>query len=251
MHKVLIATPLIALALSACGPRNSHIPRPVPPTPPPAPVAEAPEPEPEPEPEPPPEAPEVTIAAIVTQQVADFAKWQAAFDAEAEQRKAASIVGHSVSQAADNPKQVTVYLAATDPTALGAFLESEEHKKVTADAGVKGDPRVTLLTPTEDSTVSEPDLAGAIIVQEVADFAAWKEKFDTSTDAQEAAGIVGHSIGQDPENANLVIVYLQAKSADELKKYTGSKDMKKVNKEAGVKGTPQVTIVKIGPWTEY
>ena len=83
--------------------------------------------------------------AIVRHEVRDYAAWKAAFDAHAEARAAAGIVGHAVNRSQLNPNVVIVYLQAPSIEALQAFMAAPDLKETMQSAGVVAPPDVTFV----------------------------------------------------------------------------------------------------------
>jgi hypothetical protein len=141
-----------------------------------------------------------------------------------------------------------VYLAANDAERLSAFLSSHDMMAAMRDAGVKGPPSIAMITPVEDKTVKDRPLAGVIVRHEVRDFDTWKRAFDGDGDARNQAGVIGHAVNRSVKNPNLVVVYLQAESVDELRAFAERPELKAAMKAAGVLGAPDISFVTGGVW---
>jgi hypothetical protein len=197
------------------------------------------------EPTPAPAAEGITpFAAVVSHKVADFDKWKVGFDAHAEARKGAGIMGHHVNQAADDPNMVSIYFPMMTTEKFTEMLASEDLKKVMKEAGVESEPTVHMMKPVDGEPVLDRELFGAIVMHEVEDYAAWRTKFDAHADARAKAGVVGWAVNQAADNENMIIVLLQAEKAEELTAFMGTEDLKKAMAEAGVKGEPKVQMIK-------
>ncbi len=188
-----------------------------------------------------------TTAAVVTHEVESYERWKAAFDAHAPARKSAGITTAHINRDVQNPNQVSIYLAGTDAAKLGAFLESRDLANTMLDAGVKGPPSIAPITPVEDKTVKRAT-AAVIVRHAVKDYATWKRAFDDDQPARTAAGILGHAVNRHAKDANMVIVYLQADSIDQLHTFTSSPALKATMKNAGVEGAPVLSFVQGGTW---
>ena len=84
-------------------------------------------------------------AAIVRHEVADYAAWKRGFDAHAEARARAGVIGHAVNVSAENPNLVVVYLQAESLDALRAFASSADVKEVMKAAGVISAPEISFV----------------------------------------------------------------------------------------------------------
>lgn len=189
-----------------------------------------------------------SVAAVVTHEVNDYATWKRAFDEHAGSRKSAGIVGTHINISADNPNVVSVYLAAADIGSLRAFLGSEDLKATMTRAGVKGPPTVSVITPVEDATVRDRALPGVIVVHRVAAYDAWKKAFDGDASARSAAGIIGHAVNRSVDDPNVVVVYLQSNTLDQVRQFTASPKLKETMQKAGVEGAPKLAFVQGAEW---
>lgn len=187
-------------------------------------------------------------AAVVTHEVNDYATWKRAFDEHAASRKRAGIVGTHINVSADNPNLVSVYLAAADLASLRAFLGNEDLKATMVRAGVKGPPTVSLITPVEDATVRDRAVPGAIVVHKVAAYDTWKKAFDGDAGARAAAGIIGHAVNRSIDDPNVVVVYLQSTTLDQIRQFAASPGLKETMMKAGVEGAPKIAFVQGAEW---
>jgi hypothetical protein len=189
-------------------------------------------------------------AAVIMHKVEDYGAWRAGFDAHGPARKQAGIVGHHVNRAVEDPNAVSVYLSAPSHDVLRAFAASSSTHDVMKSAGIVGEPIVVPLSPQEDRTTKKP-AAGAIVVQDVADYATWKAAFDAHAPARKQAGIIGHAVNRRADKPNTLVIYLQAESLAELRAFTSSADLKATMQRAGVVGAPQITFVQGQDWASY
>lgn len=187
-------------------------------------------------------------AAVVTHEVSDYATWRKTFDEHAASRRKAGIVGTHVNRSAENGNLVSVYLAANDVGTLRAFLGNEDMKATMAKAGVMGPPTVALITPVEDHTVRDRPLPGAIVTHRVAAYETWKSAFDADATARARAGIIGHAVNRGIDDPNVVVVYLQSSTLDEVKAFTASPALKETMMKAGVQGPPRIAFVNGVDW---
>jgi hypothetical protein len=188
-----------------------------------------------------------TAAAVVTHEVASYEVWKRAFDQHASARKSAGIVATHINRDAARPNLLSVYLAGNDAAKLAGFLTSQDTMTTMRNAGVQGPPRIAKITPVEDATRKEA-LAGLIVRHAVTDFAAWKRAFDDHAGARSDAGIVGHAINRSVDDPNLVVVYLQARSLDQLREFASSASLKEAMQRAGVTSAPELSFVQGSAW---
>ena len=88
-------------------------------------------------------------AAIVTIKLEELAYFRAAFDATADARAAAGLVGYALGQDVDDERIVYAYLQSEQPEALKAYLSSRETRRIWRDAGVLQIQSITLLREAE------------------------------------------------------------------------------------------------------
>jgi quinol monooxygenase YgiN len=191
-----------------------------------------------------------TAAAVITHKVKDYGAWKAGFDAHASARKQAGLVGHHINRGCDDPNTVSIYLAARTQDALRAFADSPSLKQAMTSSGVVTDPVVVPLSPQDDRAVRKPT-AAVLVVQDVADYAAWKLAFDQHDGARKQAGIIGYAVNRRADKPNTVVIYLQGESQDRLKAFVSSADLKSTMQRAGVVGAPQITFVEGQDWASY
>jgi len=188
-----------------------------------------------------------TAAVVVTHEVENYETWKRAFDSHAASRKSAGVVSTHINRDAAQPNLLSVYIAGNDAAKLSSFLSSQDLASTMLNAGVKGPPRIAKITPVVDATRKDA-LAGVIVRHTVADFATWKAGFDAHASAREAAGIVGYAINRSLDNPNLVIIYLQATSIDQLRAFAESASLKDAMKGAGVTSAPEMSYVQGAAW---
>jgi quinol monooxygenase YgiN len=88
-------------------------------------------------------------AAIVTLKLEELAYFRSAFDATAEARAEAGLVGYSLGQDVDDEQIVYAYLQSEQPEALKAYLSSRETRRIWKDAGVLQILNITLVREGE------------------------------------------------------------------------------------------------------
>jgi hypothetical protein len=211
---------------------------------------------PPPEPGPEPEAIRVPLpmfGAAVIFKVKDFAAWKSAFDADLAARKQAGFAAQGITRGVDNAQQVMVWLAVTDVVKAKAFFADKELRKKLKEAGVEGKPEIHLWSNVDAKMdPGQRDLSAALIVARLAkDVAAFKPAFDATEQARADAGIAGYSLSQDVDDKSTAYLYLQSEDAAKLKLYLDAKATKQSWRDAGVKGTPAVTLVREGEMTTY
>ncbi len=193
------------------------------------------------------EQPLPPVALVVRHSVADFDVWKAAFDGEEDLRSAASVVGHHINRAEDNPNDLSVYLAATDTAKLEAFASSDELKDVMRAAGVTSAVELTWMTPAREAVVWDQQLPAFLLTHTVAAFDAWLEAYNDADGLRTSKGIVGHAANRSNDDPSVAIVYHQAESYDTLRAFLADAELKAVMEAAGVTSEPDVSF-HTGGW---
>lgn len=83
--------------------------------------------------------------AFVRHRVVDFDAWKIGFDARAEARRRAGIVGHAIDRGKDDRDEVLVYLQADSSEALQRFTGSADLRDAMQKGGVIGPPEIALV----------------------------------------------------------------------------------------------------------
>lgn len=192
-----------------------------------------------------------TVAAFVTYKVKDFDAWKKSFDEGQPQRKEAGITAHHLNRGVTDPNEVVVYLVATDLEKIKAYMADPAMKDSLKAAGVKGKPKVSMVTPVENHTATDSTLSAALVSHEVKDYDAWKTVFDEDATRRTEAGLVGYTLSRDQDKPNLVIMYAQSKTREALDAFLASPELKAKMKSGGVKGKPKITLLQGVEWNEY
>jgi hypothetical protein len=182
-----------------------------------------------------------SIAATVTVTVGDFDAWKKTFEARAEARKNAGILGHHINRSADDPGVVSVYLPASDRGKLEGFLADMTARM--QKSGVSDTPSIALLVPQEDRATRGRALAAAMLSFDVESYDRWKSAFDSGVELRKRGGVVGWAVNRSAANPNRVLVYLQAESAETLRALVTSSELAAGMQKAGVVSAPQITFL--------
>lgn len=188
-------------------------------------------------------------AVMVTHPVADFDQWKVGFDDHEPVRKASGMLGHHLNRAEHDPNLVSAYLAVGDVEATKAFADSPELGEKMQEVGVTGPPEMTWMTPVREAIVWDRELPAFMISHTVADFDSWIEAYDAADDLRTSHGIVGHAANRSMDDPSLAIVYHQAESFDELRRFLDLAELKAAMEQAGVTSKPEVSF-HTGGWAK-
>jgi hypothetical protein len=84
----------------------------------------------------------------------------------------------------------------------------------------------------------------AIIEHRVANYGVWKKAFDAHAGARAEGGIVGAAVSRAVDDPDLVVIYLEGTSLEQLRAFLGSADLKNAMQNAGVQGPPRITLAQ-------
>jgi hypothetical protein len=88
-------------------------------------------------------------AAILRMRVNDVSAFKSTVDAQAEDRAAAGIVGYALGQDVDDPSLAYLYLQSEDPARLRSYVFGKQTKQTWRDAGLQGNPILSLVKEEE------------------------------------------------------------------------------------------------------
>jgi hypothetical protein len=91
------------------------------------------------------------------------------------------------------------------------------------------------------------DTAVIIVSHEVADFSAWKKRFDAGKGNREKAGLTERYVMRDVNKPNFVIVVLESGSVENAKKFVSDPAFKERIKKASASGTAEIKIGTTNP----
>ena len=132
-------------------------------------------------------------AVLIAHRVGDYDAWKPVFDGHAQARKDASCLGHYLKRGVDFPNMVYVYCLATDADKLRAFLDSADLDETMSNAGVEGEPEITVMKPMSRDLVAKQRLPGIIVMHSVEDYDKWRLVYDEFDEFRRTSGIVGHA----------------------------------------------------------
>ncbi len=186
------------------------------------------------------EAPKYSGATAmgVMHEVSDVAAWKAVYDEVSDPDSRLGYV-----QSTENPNLLFVFEWTTSHDEAKASMGSEEIKAAMERAGVTSEPTVTLydMKYFNQNGPGEGQNYRVAANHEVADFAAWKEKFDADAENRTNAGMTLLGMATSPENANMVYMVFAVSDLEKVGEMMGSDEMKAKMEEAGVVGEPTIT----------
>lgn len=107
---------------------------------------------------------------------------------------------------------------------------------------------VDLVIESEEAEIFNTELSGplpmhgAIVMQRVEDYEAWRAVFDADLEARKRAGFAAQGVMRGMEDAKLVAVWLAVTDVARAKAYFADKDMRARFRRAGAIGAPQIQL---------
>jgi hypothetical protein len=190
-------------------------------------------------------------SVLIFHHVVDFDEWKTVFDDHIQARKDASCLGHYLKRGVEDLDIVYVYCLATNVDRLRKFLDSDDLAEAMKNAGVVGDPTITLMKPMSRDLVSGQMLPGIIVMHPVEDYDAWRVVYDELDDFRRQNGIVGHAVSREFDNPNRVIVYHQASDVAALRTFVESAELEDTMQRAGVVGDPEIRYIQVVGFAGY
>jgi hypothetical protein len=189
--------------------------------------------------------PELTDAVLVRHKVADFAKWQAAYEKDDSMRMSAGIHNYIIARGVEDSNVVMVSMRIEDTARAKHFMANPMLKKVMQDAGVVGEPksymvhRVFIDSSTDNITLRQ------MVAFKVKDYDTWKKAFDSDKQMRADNGIKDRIIAQSVDDKNMVVLFVAITDAAKAKAFMTSPALKAKMKEGGVEGTPDFFMYQV------
>ena len=184
-------------------------------------------------------------AVLIKHTVADYAKWNAVFDADSSFRNEAGLhLMGPISRGLENKNMVEIGLAIDDITKAKAFANNPRLKEVMQKGGVTSAPNISYWKIIRyDAMVDQQNLPYAEREVMVKDFDTWIKAFDGAGKAQrEMEGSMDLALAQGLEDPNKLIVVFAITDMNKFKTAMASDAKKKLMADAGVIGLPTMTF---------
>jgi hypothetical protein len=185
-----------------------------------------------------PAPPDITF--LITQKVANFAKWYPVYEAHDSARVANGLHNFVVARGIKDSNTVMVALHVDDTAKAKEFATSPGLMEAMKKAGVIGKPTfIFTINKFHDST-TDASTQRAIINFKVKDYDFWKGVFDGDKQDRMNAGITDRAISEylgDPHMVSMVMAIADMKKAGD---FMQRKELKHRMDSAGVIGAPDV-----------
>jgi hypothetical protein len=175
---------------------------------------------------------------VITQKVANYAKWKTAYDGHDSVRLAHGLHNYVVARSLTDSNNVMVALRMDDIEKAKEFGASKNLKDVMKSAGVIGAPTIDYTESVWEDNATISQTQRVRVKVKVKDWDAWRKDFDGDKQARIDAGlidrVVAHSLGDDHQVSVVFAITDMAKA----KAFMSSEYLKNRMKLSGVEGPP-------------
>lgn len=188
-----------------------------------------------------------TNIVLVRHKVADFAKWEVAYNGDDSNRLANGLHNFVIGRDEKDSNMVMVAMKADDLAKAKAFAKNPTLKKAMQQGGVKGAPTIKYYTMVFQDTGSIDSKLRTASMFKVKDWDAWKKSFDSARALNSDIGLKARAYGYDPDDNHNVIIVAAVLDTAKAQAYWKSDMLKQRRAASGVVGTPErvvYTIVK-------
>jgi hypothetical protein len=181
---------------------------------------------------------------IVRHKVANYAKWQTAFDAHDSMRVASGLHAYVVGRGVDDSNTIMAVVKMDDTARAKEFGRSVGLKEAMKKSGVVGAPTVMMLDMEMlDTTNTNP--TRVIVTHKVKDRQQWRKTFDAHKQSRIDGGMTDRGIGYSIDDDHMVTVVFNINDMAKAKAFMNSKDLKDKMAEAGVEGKPDIFMYNV------
>ncbi|HEV8505401.1 MAG TPA: hypothetical protein VGQ53_08380 [Chitinophagaceae bacterium] len=188
-----------------------------------------------------------TNMVIVRHKVADFAKWEAAYNADDSNRLANGLHSYVIGRDEKDTNMVMVAMKVDDLAKAKAFAKNPMLKKAMQQGGVKGAPSIKYYTMVFQDTAAIDSKLRTATMFKVKDWAAWQKSFDSTRALKTDNGLTPRAYGYDPDDNHNVVIVAAVLDTAKARAFWSSDLLKQRRAAGGVLGTPErivYTLVK-------
>jgi len=182
---------------------------------------------------------------IVTHKVADFAKWQMAYDEHDSMRLASGIHSYVIARGFQDSNMVMVAVKIDDVTKAKAFSKSPDLKKAMQKSGVTGAPSISIITATWQDTATLSSNLRSRTTFSVKDWDAWVKGFEDGKQERMDNGILDRVISHDVDDNKKVSIVTAVMDTAKAFTYYKSDAPKKRRAASGVISEPQRFLFRV------
>jgi hypothetical protein len=185
---------------------------------------------------------------VVTQKVANYAKWKLAYDGHDSARLAQGIHNYVICRGLMDSNTVMVALKIDDTAKAKAFVKDPGLKAAMKRGGVIGMPMISFVTETwQDTATIETNLRAQTRFM-VKDWDAWQKAFEEGKQERMDNGITDRVISHDLNDNKKVGLVTAITDTAKAFAYYKSDALKKRREASGVVGKPMRFLFRIVQW---
>ncbi|WP_052257211.1 hypothetical protein [Flavobacterium sp. AED] len=183
---------------------------------------------------------------VVKHKVADYDKWRKEYDAHDSIRTAYTISHYMVGRGADDANIIVTATKFLDLQKAKDFSQLPYLKEAMKKAGVIGKPEFSYyeVIRNDDTPIEQKDRL--MITHKVKDFDAWLKVYDAEGTAKRMEeGFIDRGLARSIDDPNMVAIVFAITDMKKAKENINSEAKKKLMKDAGVVGAPEMFFYKI------
>ncbi|MFV5697438.1 hypothetical protein ACM55H_03630 [Flavobacterium sp. ZT3R17] len=183
---------------------------------------------------------------VIKHKVADYDKWRKGYDAHDSMRKAYGITHYMVGRGIDSPNMIVIINKFSDVQKAKDFSMLPNLKEVMKKAGVTSKPEFSYYDVIRNDS-TKIDLKDRLMVtHRVKDFDAWLKVYDAEGTAKRMEeGFIDRGLARSIDDPNMVAIVFAITDMKKAKENINSEVKKKLMKDAGVVGAPEMFFYKI------
>jgi hypothetical protein len=183
---------------------------------------------------------------IVQHRVKDFSKWKPVYLANDSLRKAYGISQFRLGRGLEDSNMVYVIDIITDVQKAKELASSSALKNAMAKAGVSGPPKFSYSEVVRSDTSTVEPRERVRVTHKVKDWDTWLKFYDSAgTKTRVEHGLLDRAITRGVDDPNMVSVVFAISDLAKAKARLNSEELKKLMKDAGVEGKPQILWYRI------
>lgn len=183
---------------------------------------------------------------VIKHKVADYEKWRMGYDAHDSVRKAYGITHFVVGRGIDNPNMIVIIDKFSDVQKAKDFSMLPNLKDAMKKAGVTGKPEFSYYDVIRNDTTKIDQKDRLMVTHKVKDFDAWLKVYDAEGTAKRMEeGFIDRGLARSIDDPNIVAIVFAVTDMKKAKASITSEAKKKLMKDAGVVGAPEMFFYKI------
>ncbi len=181
---------------------------------------------------------------VIYHGIKDYSLWRPGFNNDSAARQASGLSFISLEKSSDKPNDIKMSFATPDMEKAKLFIIDPRLKEVMGKLGVISKPIANFYSIIRYNAENQKtDGIRVEIVHKVKDFDVWLKGYDAEGTATRAEnGMNDLFLGQGVDDPNLVYVVFEVSDITKAKARLANPALKKIMVDAGVLGTPAITI---------